>query len=275
MTLDHRNAGVAGVFVEMRAGRARALVRRGYEPFADRLGLLGDPADAADSVAGGRAAHPVVELDGGEHALVRRYRRGGAVRHVNGSRYFLGHRSYHELRMTELARSAGVRVPTVLAAAERRLALGYRAWLATLLIPGARDLVAWLTAASSSGGEAALERVGLEVGLMHAGGIAHPDLNLRNVLVAEHPVTAREAQIPRAARGYQSGRAGPAGPAVHLIDFDRARAFAGPVPEARRRRDLERFARSGRKLGALIPPRAWEAFRAGYGGEWPGGLSLG
>lgn len=241
-------------FVELRAPRARALVRRGHERDAERLGLAGDPPGAAASESGGRAPHPVVELSGGSVALVRRYHRGGAMRHLNRTRYFLGHRAFHELRVTELARAAGVRAPVVLAAVERRHRLGYDAWLATLWIPGADELVAWLVAASSRAGEAAMQEVGRQVGLMHGGGIAHPDLNLRNVLVT----------------------AGDMGhPAIHLIDFDRGRMFAGPVPEWRRRRDLQRLARSARKLGALVPPRAWEAFRAGYGPAWPSAVDLG
>lgn len=256
-------------FVELRDGRVRGLVRSGYEQHAERLGLAGDPTAAAASIPGGRTAHPLVALDGGERALVRRYHRGGAMRHLNRSRYFLGHRSYHELRVTEMARAAGVRVPVVLAAVERRHALGYHAWLATLWIPHAEDLVGWLAAGSSAAGETALERVGRQAGMMHAGGVAHPDLNLRNVLVSTHGGDERELQIPRSARGDGEG------PAVYLIDFDRGRAFPGPVPEPRRRRDLERLARSARKLGALVPPRAWEAFRAGYGGGWPSRLSFG
>lgn len=191
------------------------------------------------------------------------------MRHLVRSRYFLGNRAHHELRITEAARAAGVRVPLVLAAVERRHTIGYEAWLATRWIPGAQELVGWLVAASSSAGEGALELVGRQVGLMHAGGIAHPDLNLRNVLVAGHESGERRPEIARSTADH-SGR-----PAVYLIDFDRGRAFAGPVPESRRRRDLERLARSARKLGALIPPRAWEAFRAGYGSGWPPGLVFG
>jgi len=54
-----------------------------------------------------------------------------------------------------------------------------------------------------------------------------------------------------------------------VIDFDRARLFAGPVPAARRSRDLRRLVRSARKLGTSVSPADWEALRAGYGGEWP------
>lgn len=251
-SMEERPSEVPG-FVELRDGAARALVRAGYERHAELLGLAGDPP-VSGMAAGGRAPHPVVDLGAGERALVRRYRRGGAMRHVNGARYFVGHRSYEELVATERARAAGVRGPLVLAAAERRRMPGYEAWIATRWIAGAQDLVGWLVAASSAGGEAALEEVGRQISAMHAGGVAHPDLNLRNVLV---------------------GEVEPGGPAIHLIDFDRARVFEGRVPEARRRRDLERLFRSARKLGALIPPGAWAALRSGYGLLWPSDLRPG
>lgn len=300
-TADQLTDPALSDFAELRAGAFRILVRRGYEAHAAVLGLAGDPDPAGGRVAGGRAEHPLVELPGGERALVRRYHRGGAVRHVNGSTYFIGRRSYHELRVTERARSAGVSVPIILAAAERRRLVGYNAWLASRWIPDARDLAWWLGTAAEAAPETEVDRkgamkgggrsleerrvieregigsadretglaraeapvgeqerlmelVGRQVGVMHGGGIAHPDLNLRNVLVT---------------------RSGAGGPAVHLLDFDRGRIYPRPVPTRRRRSDLERFARSARKLGAAVSPAGWKAFRAGYGDEWPEKVSLG
>lgn len=278
---DHLTDPTLTEFTELRAGRTRVLVRRGYGQHAHLLGLRGDPVPSGRSVSGGRAEHPLVELPAGERALVRRYLRGGAMRRVNRSRYFMGRRAYHELLVTERARAAGVSVPVILAAAERRGIVGYRAWLASRWIPDAVDLAAWLGAdvGGREGGPAAagraanrsaeerspatesaapdaaaretvMEMVGREVGAMHRAGIGHPDLNLRNVLVA---------------------RAAAAAPAVHLLDFDRARLYPGPVPERRRRREVERFARSVRKLSAPVTPEDWNAFHAGYASEWPQG----
>jgi 3-deoxy-D-manno-octulosonic acid kinase len=311
---DHLTDPTLRDFTELRAGRTRMLVRRGYGQHAHLLGLRGDPGATGGSVSGGRAEHPLVELPRGEHALVRRYLRGGAMRRVNRSRYFAGRRAYHELLVTERARAAGVSVPVILAAAERRGILGYSAWLASRWIPDALDLAAWLgPGVRERGGcpeagdraaeerpaigeaadreaadpateerpavreadreaagpateerpavrgaaepdaaarETVMEMVGREVGAMHRAGIAHPDLNLRNVLVA---------------------RAGAAAPAVYLLDFDRGRLYPGPVPERRRRRELERFARSVRKLAAPVTPEDWNAFHAGYASEWPHG----
>jgi 3-deoxy-D-manno-octulosonic acid kinase len=142
----------------------------------------------------------------------------------------------------------------VVAAIERpaRLA-GYRAWLATVLLSGGLNLAAWL--AAEADGErrlAVLREAGRQTARMHAAGVAHADLNLRNLLV-----------IP--AEGEDE---------VYLLDFDKAAVSAEPVPPARRERDLRRLARSARKLEAGLGSEHWSAFREGYGDEWPPGLDL-
>ncbi|HEX2189169.1 MAG TPA: lipopolysaccharide kinase InaA family protein [Longimicrobiaceae bacterium] len=235
-------------YAPLAEGPARMLVRRGYEAHAALLGLRGTPAADGGWAGGGREPHPVVVLPGGELAVVRAFRRGGAVRHLNRGRYFLGHRAWEELRAAEAARRGGVRTPLPLAATERRAALGYTAWLATLRVAEARDAAAWLGTAEPAQREAMLREAGTQVGRMHAAGVAHPDLNLRNLLVRE---------------------AGDGAPEVLLLDWDRARVHAGPVPGRRRARDLRRLARSVRKLGSPIDAEGWAAFREGYGAGWP------
>lgn len=238
-------------FVALRGSGVRALVRREHQEEAERLGLAGPPAAEAGTVRGGRQPHPVVELADGGRAVVRRYRRGGALRHLNADRYFLPFRALAEARATERARAAGVRVPEVLAAVERRtVPVGYTASLATRWIPAATELAAWLPGRAAAEREAVLREVGRQVGWMHAGGIAHPDLNLRNVLVT-------------------------AAGEVYVLDFDRATLFAGPVPARRRARDLRRLGRSARKLAAPLDARGWAALREGYGAGWPAGADLG
>src|SRR3954462_15842812 len=131
-------------FVPMQDGRTRLLVRRGWEDAAEHLA---DPDQLApeEVLAGGRAPHAVVTLPSGARVVVRGYRRGGMMRRVNRALYFGGNRAFDELRAAERARAGGVRTPLVVAAIERpaRVA-GYRAWLATELVPGGRDLAEWL-----------------------------------------------------------------------------------------------------------------------------------
>ncbi len=231
-------------FVAREEGGAHVLVRRGYEGRVAELGMAGGRAAAVEEVTGGRGPHPLVELPGGERVLVRRFLRGGAVRHLNRERYFAGHRAFDELRATERARAAGVRTPVVLAAEEEPRAFGYTARLASRWIAGAHDLHHWLAGRASAEREAAWREAGRQIALLHRAGVGHPDLNLRNLLVVE--------------------------PAeVHLLDLDRARLVDGPVPAPRRARDLLRLARSARKLGTPVSTAAWAALQAGYGDGWP------
>ncbi|HEY7767294.1 lipopolysaccharide kinase InaA family protein [Longimicrobium sp.] len=239
-------------FVPLEHEGARMLVRGGYEDAA-RLLVEQKALSAVEMRGGGRQAHPVVLLQTGEKAVVRHYRRGGLVQRINSSRYFGGNRAFDELRATERARAGGVRTARVLAAIERPRTLGYHATLATLLIPGATDAAAWLESAAEGRREAMLREAGHQIATMHEAGVAHPDVNLRNLLVVERDTA----------------------PEVWLLDFDKARVHPGPVPRARRAAELRRLARSARKLRAPIDPDGWKAVREGYGDGWPRGLVLG
>lgn len=235
-------------FAALEVGGWRALVREGLEGWAGEV--VSGEVEVLGSVGGGRAEHAVVALPDGGAGVVRRYHRGGLIRHLNRDRYFVGHRAFEELRATERARAAGVRAPEVLMAAERSAGMGYRALFATRRIDGVVGADRWLGEA----GEAelpALRDAGEQIRHMHEAGIAHPDLNLKNLLVSR-------------------GRDG--APSVHLIDFDRARMTERPIAADRRARDLRRLARSARKLGVSLEGARWEALRDGYGEGWP--LSL-
>lgn len=238
-------------FVPMQDGRTRLLVRRGWEDAAEHLSDP-DQIRAEEVVAGGREAHPVATLPNGSRVVVRRYRRGGMMRLVNRGLYFGGNRAFDELRAAERARAGGVRTPVVVAAIERpaRVA-GYRAWLATVLLSGGLNLAAWLAEeADEARRSGVLREAGRQTALMHAAGVAHADLNLRNLLVM------------------------PGGDEVYLLDFDKATVSAEPVSPGRRERDLRRLARSARKLEAGLGPEHWAVFREGYGDDWPPGVDL-
>jgi 3-deoxy-D-manno-octulosonic acid kinase len=242
-------------FVPIAYRGVRMLIRRAYEGAAQEMGLLGGAARVIDRTSGGRHAHPIVELASGERIVVRAYRRGGAMRHLNAATYFAGNRALEELRITAAATDRGVSAPYAVAAVEQGTMIGYTAAIATRWIEGARELADWLGPAEPERRLAALRATGGEIARMHGAGIAHPDMNLRNLLVAPNQLD----ELPR----------------ITIIDFDRAILRHGPVPPKRRERDLRRLARSARKLAAPIGRDGWDAFRSGYGSEWPLTGSLG
>ena len=236
-------------FAPVAAGPARLLVRAGYEGVA---ALLVDAWEgrAEEWIGGGRAPHPVVPLPDGGRAVVRRFRRGGMVRHLNRERYFGGDRAADELGATEKARAGGVKAPEVIAAGRIPAFPGYRAMIATRLIAGVEDAAAALAGADGNARFKTLWEAGRQIGRMHAAGVAHPDLNLRNLLVGE------------------PGE-------VWVIDFDRALVMDGVVPRARRQRDLDRLASSAAKLGQPLSAADRVVLRDGYLSETPLLLDLG
>ncbi|HEX6926012.1 MAG TPA: lipopolysaccharide kinase InaA family protein [Longimicrobiaceae bacterium] len=236
-------------FEAIEVGGWRILVRSGFRSWA--AGAAKGELDAAATIGGGRAEHPVFALPDGGEAVFRRFHRGGLMRHLNGDAYFAGHRAFAEARVTARAAAAGVRVPEVIAAGERRSGLAYRAWIATRRIARASGLEERLATAGAAGAErrsALLGAAGEQIGRMHDAGIIHPDLNLRNLLVVQDGDEALT---------------------VYIIDFDRAVLLPAAAPSRQRARELLRLARSAAKLGVPLRPEDWASLRAGYGPAWP------
>ena len=209
-----------------------------------------DPS-AAPARHFGRAGLQAVALADRGHALVRSCQHGGLLRHLTRD-WFVSRppRPFVELAVTAAARQRGLAAPEVLAAlVARGFGPWYRGWLVTRELEGARDLWAALRENLAGGEkEAVLRGVGRALRLMHACGIDHADLNLRNILVV---------------RGKPC-------PEIYIIDFDKARLFQGPVPAAGAQRNLRRLLRSVNKLDGervRVRPEDWtclmDAYRSG------------
>jgi 3-deoxy-D-manno-octulosonic acid kinase len=117
--------------------------------------------------------------------------------------------------------------------------------LVTAEIPGAVTLLEALRDTPAGERRRALAaEAGRAVGRMHRAGVWHADLNLTNLLVA---------------------KAG--APVVTVLDFDRARLATKPLRPRARRGNLDRLARSLRKLDParrLAAPEDVAAFHAAY-----------
>lgn len=169
---------------------------------------------------GGRGKALAVETPGGP-AVLRRYLRGGLVRHLNRDRYVYGSanttRPFAEWRVTARLREMDLPVPRPLAAAFERRGAFYRAALLTRRIAGARPLTE--VAATLDADD--WRRVGRMLERFSRAGLRHPDINATNIVLDD-------ARRP------------------WLLDFDRARVVdasfdAGPM--------LGRLQRSLDKLG--------------------------
>lgn len=215
-------------FVALRDG---TLVRRGYEDELETFVAAAPEGAAGGTVSGGRGSTRRVALRDGGAAFVRRYVHGGLLGALLGDRYWeRPPRPVGELIATEAARAAGIVAPEVLAAVVQPAApagLLYRGVLVTRALAGRRALADALRAAPDDAGRRAWLACAVRVvRRLHAAGIHHPDLNVSNVLVGDHP----DADAA-------------------LIDFDRGRVCARPVGALGVASARRRLSRSIAKLG--------------------------
>ena len=186
---------------------------------------------------GGRGSVHLARL-GERRVVVRHARRGGWMR-ILGDRYFDRRpRAFVELVVSDRLRASGVATPEVLAALVVPSRLGHRSDIATERLEPGHDLLALLAPNAYDVGSrrAALAAAGRQVGLAHAAGLNHPDLNVGNLFL--QPLTG-------------------GGWAASILDLDRAsldRASSGAA-----RHNVERFVRSlekERRRGRIIWDRA-------------------
>lgn len=184
----------------------------------------------------GRAPAYAAPLPGGAlDVVVRHAWHGGLLRRVTRDLFAPPTRAPGELRASARLRTAGVRTPEVVAYARYPAPLGLcRVDVATRLVAGARDLAAVLlpdrpdapdaphAAALRAGWIAATAEL---LGTLARAGARHPDLNLKNVLLA-HDAGATSDSAP-------SSTLAP----VHawVLDVDVARVPAGPAAVSERR----------------------------------------
>ncbi len=176
---------------------------------------------------------------GGVAAVVRHAWRGGLFGPLLGDRYFGRPRLYEEFSWSRRLGVAGIPTPAILAGVWYRSAAVHRADVATARVEG-RDLAALLFGEAPPAGAARAAlfgAVGRTVRRLHDAGCVHPDLQLRNVLVAGTP------------------------PEIWLLDLDSCRDATGPDD---REANLRRFRRSWEKWNRLRGPCLTVADRAAF-----------
>lgn len=189
----------------------------------------------------GRGAAYGVAL-GGVAAVVRHARHGGLLAPLLGDVFAGRPRFYREAALARRLAEGGVRTPAVLAGVRYGAGPLHRADVATERIEGA-DLVELFFGDHPPEGPAraaALEAVGGLIRRLHDLGYVHPDLQLRNLLVA--------------------GAGAPA-PAAWLLDVDTCRPMRRDA-DTERARNLARFERSWAKWNARRGTRLTAADRA-------------
>lgn len=176
-----------------------------------------------EEVTSGRGGARRLVLRGGKVVFIRKYLRGGLVRHFVRDLYLLRPpRPVRELMATETARAAGCRVPIVHAIAVEESGPFYRGWIVTSAIEGARAYIDVFAAGDEAARGVLLAAAGSAIRNLHDAGVYHPDLNGHNLLID-------------------------ADGEVAVIDFDRA-VLAAPGRYRLAEKGRDRFWRSLRKL---------------------------
>ncbi len=218
-------------------------VPEGFELRDERSGCLvvrsdlsGVPSDAFRvegeplSGAAGRGAVRLARV-GGLDVVVRRFRRGGALRQLVPDLFPSPNRAVAELTVLARLRRAGVPVVEPVAAIAKRRGPLWELRLLTVRVDGALPLPAFVAAAPALR-RGAVDAAGRAVAAAFAAGLRHPDLHPDNLL---------------------GRRDGNGGAEVLLLDFDRATLGAEPTPAAARDAMLVRMARYLRKHAARLP----------------------
>lgn len=203
----------------------------------------------ARALAGRGIAWAVPLPDDAARVVVRRSRHGGLLGPVRGDRFLGPTRAPRELDTALRLALTGVPTPEVVAYATYRAgSLTRRADIVTREVPEARDLAATLDAVGRAGPHRpVLGAVAKLLAALTAAGARHPDLNLKNILIAPDANGAPEAIV---------------------IDVDRVWFDEPGAPRVAERnmRRLARSARKWRRLHALPieePDILWLAATAG------------
>ena len=222
---------VLAQYVPVRQGEWHGWVWR--EHAAELTPILLDQACCTPRPAAGGRGSVFSFTVAGIRGVLRKFRRGGMMRHCMPDHYLFDNRPLKEFSLTAELHAAGLPVPQPLGVCWRRRYGWFDGWIATQELD-AVDFVTRIRENKASLPET-LQRVGQAICHMHDSGVYHADLNARNILVSDT--------------------------CVYLIDFDRGRRLTA-MSSTRRAANLLRLRRSLRKMGAEA---MYESVASGYG----------
>lgn len=180
--MPHFPAHIASKFVCVERGQARGLVlRQGSEQIT---GALFAPEKCEVLPTVGRGAMRTFPWLPGRRGILRRYRRGGVIRHLLRESYLLRNRPLCEFLMHTKLIELGLPVPNLLGVCWTRRGCLYSGFLATEELLGI-DLDGWLRLhrEDPEGYRSILNACGKLIKEMHEAGIIHGDLQVKNIFI--------------------------------------------------------------------------------------------
>jgi len=192
-----KNIPIPASFSLITKGTVSLLLKEKYKDFLLQQGIGDIDAFLHRNHPGskhleGRTLHLCVPLKNGEWMVVRHYSHGGLFRSLTRDLYLFGSRSFLEAALTEEIRSHGIPTIQPIGAIHHRVfAFFYRAYLLSLEIPSARDLVQYLREIGPHpAGETLVTKRriirsgGLILRQFHQAGFFHSDLQLKNLVLS-------------------------------------------------------------------------------------------
>ena len=129
----------------------------------------------------GRAQIHIIEPD----LVVRTLTHGGVLRHMTGERFVSPARSMRELEISAYLIANNIPTPEILALVLRRNRFFYHIRVISKLVPDSVDLLTYLERPNQDA-LTILEQTGSLIRRIHALGLYHADLHLKNILLDEN-----------------------------------------------------------------------------------------
>jgi len=188
--VEYWNKGTEGVLLASLEAPLRAAVAGGsFYGYAEHH-------PQARTFTGRGVAYAVPLPEGAADVVIRRSRHGGLLAALTGDKFFGATRAPKELEISLTLQRRGVPTPEVVAYATYPAdALRRRADVVTREVPHSRDLLAALTGADASVKVAAAKATGQLLRQLAEAGARHPDLNVKNILLANAANGAFEAYV--------------------------------------------------------------------------------
>jgi 3-deoxy-D-manno-octulosonic acid kinase len=187
----------------------------------------------------GRGIAYAVPLASGDRVVVRRSRHGGLLGSVRGDRFFGATRAPRELELSLSLRRLGVSTPEIVAYATYPAGPMFRRGdVVSREVPRSRDLAAALAALSRGDSKRLLlEATAQLLATMSLARARHPDLNIKNVLIADNDFGGVEAYVLDVDRVWLDKSGAEAVLEANLRRFSRSalkwrRLHALPIEEA-------------------------------------------
>ncbi len=177
------------VFILLKEGYKDVLLKQGIDDLKPFL----KKSRQTSHYLKGRTPHPSIPLEDWKRMVLRQYSHGGLLRAITGNLYFFGARSFRELALTEEIRSCEIPTVEPIGAVHQVTDFPpfYRAYLLTLEVPGALNLIQYFEKIGNRPNRKKLSHKrkmirysGLLLRQFHQSGFFHQDLQLKNILVA-------------------------------------------------------------------------------------------